>query len=60
VDGNKRTSLVVTALFLSLNGCELIAGDADLYRTWMRLAEDASFSEEDLATWLRQAIAEEK
>src|SRR5437667_1459874 len=29
VDGNKRTAFVAVELFLSINGCELAADDAD-------------------------------
>lgn len=52
-DGNKRTSLVVAETFMLLNGMELEAGDAELLRTWLQLAE-GEISESDLADWLRE------
>ena len=38
LDGNKRTSLVVTELFLDLNGIELTATDAECVATFLQLA----------------------
>jgi death on curing protein len=55
VDGNKRTSFVVTELFLDLNGHELIAGDAEVVSTWLSLA-DGTLDEETLASWIREHI----
>ncbi|MGE0231252.1 MAG: type II toxin-antitoxin system death-on-curing family toxin [Flavobacteriaceae bacterium] len=54
VDGNKRTSLVATELFLELNGQRLGADDADVVRQWLSLAAGL-VSEEELATWLRES-----
>jgi death on curing protein len=55
VDGNKRTSLVVTELFLALNGHELGADDADCVAVWLEIAA-GTVSEEQFAGWLRERI----
>ena len=51
VDGNKRIALVITELFLALNGVELTATDADCLQSFLLLAEGA-LTEEDFASWL--------
>ena len=51
LDGNKRTSLVITELFLALNGWELFANDAECLREFLALA-DGALSEEEFAGWL--------
>ena len=58
VDGNKRTALVVTELFLNLNGFQLDADDAACLRTFLSLAE-GSLSEDDLVEWIRSNIRPE-
>lgn len=55
MDGNKRTSLVVTELFLNLNGFELTMDDATVVATWLALAA-GDVSEQDLAAVLRAAL----
>ena len=52
VDGNKRTALVITELFLLLNGAELLASDADCVVTMLGLAE-GKISESSFAEWIR-------
>ena len=52
-DGNKRTGFVAAELFLSLNGYELVADDADCVITMLGVAA-GEVSEDDFATWLRQ------
>ncbi len=54
-DGNKRTALVVSELFLVLNGYELKADDASCLEIFLSLAE-GSLSEEGLSTWLKDNI----
>ena len=49
VDGNKRTALVISLLFLRLNSWKLSCSPDDLYETFMKLAE-GSLSEEDLCS----------
>jgi death on curing protein len=55
LDGNKRTSFVVTELFLVLNGYELTANDAEVVSTWLSLAA-GDLDEEALATWIKERI----
>jgi death-on-curing protein len=50
VDGNKRTALVVSLLFLNLNGWEIETGREELLATFLKLAE-GSLSEAELAAW---------
>lgn len=52
VDGNKRTALVLTELFLTLNGYDLVADDAACVKTILALAE-GSLSEEEFVEWVR-------
>jgi death on curing protein len=52
VDGNKRTSAVVTELFLRLNGLSLTASDLDIVQTWSELGA-GRLTEPALAKWLR-------
>lgn len=51
LDGNKRTALVVTELFLLLNGVALAADDTMCLVTFLSLAE-GTLTEEDLADWI--------
>ncbi|MFT4197232.1 MAG: type II toxin-antitoxin system death-on-curing family toxin [Pseudoxanthomonas sp.] len=55
VDGNKRTSLVATLLFLRLNGLDIEADAAQRYRTWIALAA-GDLDAPALADWLRARI----
>lgn len=54
-DGNKRTAFVAVELFLSLNGFDLMASDADCVITVLKLAagdiEEAAF-----AQWIRSCL----
>lgn len=50
VDGNKRTALVVSVLFLNRNGWDITASKKEVYNTFLHLA-DGSLSEPDLAAW---------
>ncbi len=52
VDGYKRTSFVVSLLFLKLNGWGINATAKNLYGTFMNLA-DGSLSEDTLAKWFK-------
>jgi death-on-curing protein len=51
-DGNKRTALVVTQLFLELNGHQLAASDPECVATFLALAA-GELTERELATWIR-------
>jgi death-on-curing protein len=55
VDGNKRTSAVVTRLFLRLNGAELDASEVDKLETWEALGAK-QISEAEMAVWIRQRL----
>jgi death on curing protein len=55
VDGNKRTSLVATLLFLRLNGLTVTASSTARYETWLALAA-GDLDESALAGWLRAHI----
>jgi death-on-curing protein len=52
VDGNKRTSAVVTETFLALNGVELTASDTEIVQMWSDLGA-GSLPEAALADWIR-------
>jgi death-on-curing protein len=52
VDGNKRTAFVVSSAFLSLNGFELDADEADAADTFLKLAA-GELTEDELAGWFR-------
>lgn len=56
IDGNKRVSLVVTELFLDLNGYEMLAEDSELLTTWLDVSS-SELTEEQLADWLRRHSA---
>ena len=53
VDGNKRTSAVVTEAFLRLNGLGLTATDIEIVQTWSDLRAGL-ITEPELIDWLRQ------
>lgn len=53
IDGNKRTAFVATELFLSLNGFELMADDANCVLTMLSVAA-GDLAEDAFAAWLRQ------
>ena len=53
VDGNKRIALTATAVFLSINGWRLDAGEGDAVAVFTALAA-GSLSEEALALWLEK------
>jgi death-on-curing protein len=52
VDGNKRTAWVVCALFLELNGIEVIASQADVVIAILGVASGA-VDQEQLSAWLQ-------
>ena len=54
-DGNKRTAFVAVELFLSLNGLELNASDADCVITMLRVAA-GDIPEVKFAHWIRMHI----
>ena len=56
VDGNNRTSYVVTRTFVVLDGYDVTAQEITRLEIWTRLG-DGSMNEEDIAEWLRSNIA---
>lgn len=53
IDGNKRVSLVLSELFLELNGLELTASNEACVTSFLRLAA-GEWSEADMAAWLHR------
>jgi death-on-curing protein len=53
IDGNKRIALAAIALFLRKNGCQLVAPEAEVVETILRLAEGA-MDQEQLAAWIAE------
>jgi len=53
VDGNKRTALVASFVFLDVNGLEVTATQEDAYGTILGLAA-GEISEEQLAAWFER------
>lgn len=51
IDGNKRTSYVVTRTFLKVNSYDLLTSAIEKYQTWIRLA-DSKINEAELADWI--------
>jgi death-on-curing protein len=56
-DGNKRTSLIVCHTFLRVNGCRLVAAQAEQVSAILRLAA-GEWEEPDLEAWLRGHVVE--
>ena len=54
-DGNKRTALVTTDLFLMLNGYELVSSPAENVLTVLSVA-DGTLCEDELTSWIRKNI----
>ena len=53
VDGNKRTALLVSFIFLETNGIEVIATQEDAYLTILALAA-GELAETELAAWFQR------
>ena len=56
IDGNKRTALVVSLLFLAKNGHEVRSPDAEMLAVFLDLAA-GDLSEDELASWFRERIS---
>ena len=54
-DGNKRAALIVSELFLALNGWSLATDDADCVTTFLALAS-GEMTEDALAGWFRSRL----
>lgn len=57
IDGNKRTSYVVTRTFLKLNSYDLQLSAPEKYDFWIRLA-DSLITEIELARWIQEKSIE--
>lgn len=55
IDGNKRTSAVISRLFLRLNGYDVTASEAERLRVWLALAS-GQMDEEALVKWFQTNI----
>lgn len=55
IDGNKRTALVVSFLFLRKNGFRVTSPETENYQTFLALAA-GEVSEDELAMWFRKNI----
>ena len=55
-DGNKRIAFVILAVFLGLNGLELMVDEAEVVTVMLGLAA-GELSEEQLAAWVRTRTA---
>lgn len=53
IDGNKRTALVASFLFLKKNGFKVISPEIENYQVFLGLAA-GEISEEELAAWFRK------
>jgi death-on-curing protein len=51
VDGNKRTGILATLVFLEINGVEVTSTDNELIKLGLGLA-DGSVSDKDLLDWI--------
>ena len=54
VDGNKRTAITATAIFLVLNGYKLAFEDLEAYQWLMTLYEHGTVTRIAIEAWLRQ------
>lgn len=56
IDGNKRTALVVSLLFLAKNGFRVAATDPEMLAVFLDLAA-GQLSEDELADWFRDRLS---
>lgn len=55
VDGNKRSAFTCAALFVALNGCDLIAPEPEVVEVMNRVAS-SRMTEAALATWIGERL----
>ncbi len=53
IDGNKRTAITATAVFLRLNGFKLQFNDAEAYEWMISHIESGRFTKSEAEEWLR-------
>ena len=56
VDGNKRTAITATAVFLMMNGYKLSFDDRDAYQWLIGLYENTRVTKSEIESWLRQHL----
>ena len=56
LDGNKRTAITAAAVFLALNGYELVFDDDEAYAWLTSLYDTRRVTKADLETWLRRHV----
>ncbi len=56
LDGNKRTAITATGVFLMMNGCKLIFDDVEAYQWLMGLYESGSVTKNAIENWLRRHV----
>jgi death-on-curing protein len=56
VDGNKRTAITATAVFLMLNGYRLVFHDLEAYHWLIGLYESGHVNKVSIERWLRQHV----
>ena len=54
LDGNKRTAITATGVFLLLNGYRLLFDDLEAYKWLIGLYETGRVNKATIETWLRQ------
>jgi death-on-curing protein len=54
LDGNKRTAITATGVFLLLNGYRLLFDDLEAYKWLIGLYETGRVNKVTIETWLRQ------
>jgi death-on-curing protein len=57
LDGNKRTAVVATAVFLRWNGYRLEFADREMYDWLMGLFESGRVTKESLHSWIRTHVS---
>lgn len=57
VDGNKRVAFAVTDVFLRINGYEIVADSAKVYRDLFGLLQKRSFDMAHLVPWLEANVS---
>lgn len=57
IDGNKRTAITATAVFLRLNDYDLVFVDREMYDWLMNLYETSRVSKVAIEAWLRVHVS---
>lgn len=54
LDGNKRTAITATGVFLALNGYQLVFGDEETFQWLNNLYETHRLNKSEVESWLRR------